>query len=367
MENKMKKVLFCLALLFMVDETLAADSLKPEQYPPECQPSRGTMPPWLHRLIQSGHVSASSYISQFWYKNWLSTTLSSCTDLSEIDGRDYSSGKLHTTNIYWRTDNWPQFRGGSAGKGRDISDIFAEGIYPWKYDGELLVFSGISNHNSGLVNAGYDTNYIFGKGYGVAGGGIGFIIDAPGGINQGLVIFDPANKNKNNESLHHLPDTSAPQAIKKSGHNVIVYPGGIRTEYIKGAFKLNAITHNLEFSSNPHYRYSAPLPGEFDLVMSDPMSGDEKYDFKDGKAILNRDIAITATPQGTAAGEIANRYKKGVSVTISIKDGRPDYCWYVNLTQRSKPTTAPLVLTSQDQNLPVAVVYRDSCQAASAD
>ncbi|MGC0155826.1 hypothetical protein ACPRNU_25480 [Chromobacterium vaccinii] len=361
MKSKCIKMLCGFALCFVAGGTVAEDSLKPEQYPVECQPSRGTVPSWLNRLIQQGHVSASSYVNQFWYKDWLSTTLSTCTDLSEIDGRRFNDGKLNTTNIYWRTDSRPQFRGGSAGKGRDVSDIFVEGIYPWKYDGELLAFSGISNHNSGLVNTGYNAYYIFGKGYGVAGGGVGFIIDAPGGINQGLIIFDPANKTVNNGSLHHLPDTTAPQDIQKKGHDTIVFPGGVRAEYIKGAFKQNATTHNLEYFSNPHYRYPAPLSNEFDLVMSDPMSGDEKYD-KGSIEISSRNITTSAAPQGKAAGGVAYRYMKGESVTVSIKEGRPDYCWYVNMKKRSTPTTAPLVLTMEDQTLPVAVVYRDKCQ-----
>lgn len=324
-------------------QALAQTDLIPDQYPAECQASSKTLPEWLRKLAVSGSASVTDYESREWYKAWEITTLSRCSDLTRARIAPFGDNKfLPIKAIHWRSDRMPLFRGGS---GRSVDALFGKGFYPWKYDGNLDMPSGTDNHESGIINTGYWPNYIFELSYGIRQPGHqGYLVDAPGGINQTATdVVD--NINHNGKGL--LP-TNVDEGYKLTSRNVVVFPGGIRREFIKGAFQINSKTHRLEYMANPHYPYSQPGPDEFDLVVADVGYG-------------GIGASLSITPQGELVGGISHRYKKGEKVTVSVKNGFKD-CWRVNTEARGQPDNiSPYTLTKQDETLPVVVVYRGGC------
>ncbi len=103
-----------------------------------------------------------------------------------------------------------------------------------------------------------------------------------------------------------------------------------------------------EYLPNPHYRYTQPGVDEFDVVLADPTGID------------GLGANIMASPQGALIGTIAHRYKKGTSIMITLKGGLFGElgCWHVNTTSRSQATAESLSLSTDDEVLPVAVVWR---------
>ncbi|WP_434113758.1 scabin-related ADP-ribosyltransferase [Paraburkholderia caffeinilytica] len=97
------------------------------------------------------------------------------------------------------------------------------------------MFSGSRNLQSSLINTGYDAKYDFARGFGVFSGNDAYLIDAPGGISQS------ASGGCTPEGKLSKQVIAGPDAVR----NVVVFPGGIRREYIKGAFKINTKNHKL--------------------------------------------------------------------------------------------------------------------------
>ncbi|EJL88511.1 hypothetical protein PMI16_02155 [Herbaspirillum sp. CF444] len=321
--------------------TPAQDIPRPDQYPKECQPGSKSMPGWLHTLVEKGQVNELDYLNQPWYETWLSTTLSVCPDLAHV----YSGDGPLVGKVLWRGDRLPLFRGGV---GRDPNEVFTYGFYPWKYDGIVKLYSGSRNLESPIVNTGYQASYDFDIGFGVLSGNEAYLIDAPGGINQ--------SESSGYASQGELPKHAMAEANIGVYRNVVVFPGGIKREYIKGAFKVNTKNHKLEYLPNPNYSSSQPGADEFDIVLADAL------------AIDGGNARLLASPEGARVGNIAYRYKKGTQVTITLKDGgifSSDNCWHVNTTPRSQATAEPLSLTAEDEVLPVFVVWRGSCRAMS--
>lgn len=342
-DNSVRAACYAIFMACMIGtvtpEARSETSLTPNQYPAECQAGIKTLPGWLKDLAERGTVSVTNYTGQGWYRAWESTTLSRCTDLTTIGLDEIHSLKT----VYWRSDREPLFRGGS---GRSPATIFENGLYPWKYDGKLSLFTGISNTESGFVNTGYNAHYVFGKGYGISSGNQGYLIDAPGGVNA-----DMSNATENsrlrNEGVPPVLPANQEVIDPTAQHNVVVFAGGIRREFIKGVFQLNAITQKLEYLPNPHYAYPPPRADEFDVIISAENNHYER------KALLS------VVPEGTKVG-IAHRYTKGEKVTVSIRNGYESYCWHTNRDTRNKGT-APLLVTEHDATSSIVVVYRNGC------
>ncbi|EJL88514.1 hypothetical protein PMI16_02158 [Herbaspirillum sp. CF444] len=321
--------------------------LHPSQYPAECQPSSKTLPPWLRARVKKGQLAAVDYLNQPWYKAWEMVTLSRCTDLTAVATGTFDADLV--ARVIWRGDRRPLFRGGA---GRPPESIFTEGFYPWKYDGELVMPTGGENKRSALVNTGYLASYDFASAFGVLHGLEAYLIDAPGGINQDTSRKFIAGNDDYlpKQEIATMPETNT---LGYMAYNVVVFPGGIRREYIKGVFRQNA-AKQVEYLSNPNYLDTQPKDDEFDVVLSSVMDAD------------GRRATISVTPQGIAVGSIAYRYKKGSPVTIALT--APDssnsdmHCWYVNAARRSEATADALTLTSADEQLPVAVIWRGSCK-----
>lgn len=317
----------------------AETSLTPDGYPAECQPANKNLPLWLKKLVDVQKVSAKDYVGQDWYTAWESTTLSRCTDLT--------SARIHVTvngepgfypvkTIHWRNDRAPLFRGGS---GRTSSEIFSRGFYPWRYDGNLDMPSGTSNRASGIVNTGYNAYFEFEGPYGIKNpGSQGYLIDAPGGINYTATAL---TSNVNPANSLALPK-NIDEGDDKENWNIVVFPGGIRREFIKGAFEINTKNHKLEYLPNYHYAFPQPREDEFDLILADGMD------------------LVSIFPQGQLIGGISRRYKKNVKVILTDKNGSTNGCWHINLDTLGT-TSAPLDLTGMKEIPPVAVVYAGSC------
>ncbi len=198
------------------------------------------------------------------------------------------------------------------------------------------MLSKSGNKESSLVSAGYDAGYIFEPtaAYAVQKGNAGFIIDAPGGINQD-VTMDIREKGTD-ANLRYRND--------------IAFPGGVRPEYIKGVFKMVGGTV-LQYEANPNYQSTAPQPDEFDLVLSAPQDD-----------LLNPFSAkINVEPRGQQIGGIAYRYKKGTVIKVSIENGNNDYCWHVNTSKRGVKGDTLILNSKADEPLPVEVVWHGEC------
>lgn len=300
-----------------------AQSETPDKYPQECQPVKGQTPPWLKTV-----PDPATYTSQPWYKNWMLTTLSLCANLTQAKVDDLSPPPKPAKKLFWRDDAYPLFRGG---KGRTTEEIFKFGFYPWLYNGEVTMPTYVQKTSS-LTSTGYWPWYTFAEDYGIHRGNQGFVIDAPGGINQDVTVDYQA----------HGTDAN----IK--ARNVVVFPGGIRSEFIKGVFSIK--DKKLVYESNPGYRFPAPKPDEFDLILT---AGQESSadPFKS---------VMSATPAGIKQG-VSMRYKKGTSVQVTIVNGNPQYCWYINDIKKKEVIGDTLHLNSTDESLPAIVIWRGSC------
>ncbi|MFM0069010.1 scabin-related ADP-ribosyltransferase [Paraburkholderia aspalathi] len=276
-------------------------------------------------------VEQKKYASEKWYQDWLTTTTSLCTDLTRLntDNPDYM-------RILWRTDREPLFRGSGFFDvtGRKPQEIFEHGFYPWKYDGTLKFPSGggVAAKESALTNTGHDPWYVF---QAVSGGGEGYVIDAPGGIDQ-----DGSNRRP-------------PIPLR----NVTVFPGGIAAEHIKGAF-LKDMARGGALTFLPNMRWSAgqPTENEFDLVISIS----SLWEGHPGSQ-------VTTFPTGVPVGHIAQRYTKGANVILKLT-GAHAGCWFVNGERR--PKTDELILTGTDEMLSTVVVSAspttsELCQAGA--
>jgi hypothetical protein len=298
--------------------------------PEECVPGNGKSPPWLRNLSHA----ASEYTSKQWYIDWLSTTTNLCTDLSRL-----AADNPGRSPIVWRTDRDPLFwyldlpyTEREIIKARE--DVFESGLVPLLSAGSLE-FPGASS-KSVFILAWYQPDLAFNHytdGEPTPDNGIVFVIDAPGGIDRDSV------------------------AEGNPGHHGVLFPGGVRREFIKGAFTTVSTSTGsaTTFEANPHY-LAKPIPdGYFDLVVT-PWSPSNAGVFPDSQ--------IHVEPAGEPVGHIARRYSKGVDVRITLEDGANE-CW--NINGRSRPGKGGAVtLAVADQLLPTLVVYRDKCPAGSS-
>jgi len=151
-----------------------------------------------------------------------------------------------------------------------------------------------------------------------------FIIDAPGGV-----------INSNNVD-----------------HHGVFFPGGVKGEFIKGAFvniMIDDNKTNTTYIDNPGYFAGKVKEGFFDLIAT-PWSGTNASVYPDSK--------ITFSPAGEPVGNIAYRYKIGTQVCITLEKSADKswYSWYVNGYKKGGEG-GTLTLTKDDQHLPVVVVY----------
>ncbi|WP_338524094.1 hypothetical protein NUH87_31110 [Pseudomonas batumici] len=295
---------------------LAPENPQPPNFLEQCKPGKNKTPPWL----QNKPLEESSWFtSQQWYKNWLQTTTTLCTDLATRLKDD----NLKDTTIHWRTDRHILFRGGS---GRTPEQIFEYGIWPWKVNGEgslKLFFPEQYTEQSALTNTGYSPYYIFA--YGVQGGGNGYVIDAPGGVDRGKSLSDTSNSSK----------------------NVVLFLGGIQSRFIKGVFR-KADSSNpqspIEFIANPNFQGTNAKAGEFDLIT---VEGDAP------------DLALKVSPEGEKVGANTRRYKEGTTVIISTERDKGG-CWYMNgEPQLEQHKSKQFSLTADNRKTQTVVVYRD--------
>lgn len=288
----------------------------------KCNPQiSGQQPPWLSAMPSREQYA---YTSEQWYQDWLTTTTSLCTNLSNL----YADNPKYSNLIRFRSDRYPLFRGGS---GRPVEDILAHGFYPWKDDGTLDFPTEGNNQQSALTNTGYDAFYTFAYGL-KSNGGQGYVIDAPGGIDQ--------------------DGTIAGKPLK----NVVLFPGGIRADMIKAAFYYETKNGPLKFVFNRNYPFPAPTDDEFDLIAS-PMSITNVADGVD----LDK-VKVVVTPAGTPIGHVAQRFKKGTALKLVLENGTAQSdkrCWYVNGAEKNSGST--LDLPAADEKQPMLIVIRASC------
>jgi len=267
----------------------------------ECLPAEDKEPAWLKDFKDPKEREA--LVNTQLYKDWRATTTTLCSDLRWSQRDNNKVYPSRNNYLPWRTDRLPLFRGGGGTKygkifGRPPEQIFKLGFVPWDptETGDMVIPSGSQRLSSTLINTGYNPEAAFR--YGAIDGQI-FVIDAPGGLNQSKLQTPHIDK------------------------NVVVFPGGIQSKFIKGYFyRLPDAGGELKLSSpmaytaNPNYQGSHPGPDEVDVIMintPDP------------------EVRLTHTP-ARYTDNIVARFKKTDTVTIYpiYTSGKHEHYWYVN-------------------------------------
>lgn len=293
--------------------------------PEECIPAPGKSPSWLQKLGDK----AKDYTSKQWYKDWLATTTSLCTDLSRI-AADNPGGE---GQILWRSDRElllsingnPGFPFEDEKKCQEtIEHVFTFGLQPARSTGDMG-FPKMNDFNDGVyIYTTYQPIHAFNYLYEskTPDNVIVYLIDAPGGILR--------------ES--------------KAEHHGVFFPGGIKGEFIKGAYiNISNMHSKTIYIDNPSYFAGKIKEGYFDLIAT-PWSGTNASVYPDSK--------ITFSPTGEPVGNIAYRYKTGTEVHITLENSADKswYSWYINGYDKGGEGGIT-TLTKDDQLLPAIVVY----------
>lgn len=254
----------------------------------------------------------------------MTTTTSLCTDLSRLA----ADNPEHQRTV-WRTDHDPLFLfidAPDTTKERiSLRDnVFTSGLIP-KHASGSMKFPGPGN-DSAFILSWYDPERAFGYYLESSSpdNGMVFIIDAPGGIDRDTTT--------ENEPSHHG----------------VLFPGGIRGEFIKGVFTTVSTETGSKtvFDANPHYHGGGIPDGYFDLVVT-PWSPSNAAVFPDSK--------INVTPAGITVGNITRRYKKGTEIHLTLDCGADEY-WYIN-GNRQSVNGHSFTLSVDAQVSPVIVIY----------
>ncbi|MDG4857137.1 hypothetical protein P8605_03030 [Streptomyces sp. T-3] len=243
--------------------------------PAECRPGTGKTPPWLAKLSPP---EQAKYTGQQWYKDWLSTTMSLCTDLTHLA----TDNPQHT--LKWRTDKALLFRGAGLGSHSVPDHVFTVGADPWDLTagGNLKIRPGVGIKNSALSSTTYRNRHARYFGTWV------YVIDAPGGIQvDGVLHGDPV-----------------------ADESEIAFPGGIRPERIMAAYRLadkGVWQKGVEYRWNPNYRGSVPKPtaDEIDVFLgTGPTLPGKELTAKGGRSV-DPDGRVHRFPKSTKGTTLA--------------------------------------------------------------
>ncbi|WP_158300549.1 hypothetical protein [Chromobacterium sp. ATCC 53434] len=234
----------------------AADTL-----PESCQPGPDKVPPWIASLPEA--MAKPVYLDQPWYQDWLTTTLSLCTNLTQLplDNRPQMQ-------IIWRghseDEQGPLFNG-AGNHHYEIQDVFQHGISVIDPVGSLKLRPGVgSDTNSALKSTSYSRDVA--ASFAISSNNLKhyiYVLNPPGGIAVDQSLGWPESQSEFE----------------------IAFPGGIQSRWIKGVFEVarqeqgnpheeggyyRLFAKPIHYTPNPHYEHAGVAPGtdEVDVIVS---------------------------------------------------------------------------------------------------